>query len=171
MHGDGDWSGSISPATPTKSAIAATQGEIEAVGKDIKAVEAKIETVEAALSGGPAYLGISDRGVLLKQLEQLLEKEKQLREEKKQLREKENQLREEKLVLLKEPAASAAALSVPKPLADFGAVLTRAVVADNTLELVDGTFFLGEPELRSKLFIRPCYEYLSEVILEGWRCG
>ena len=58
-------------------------------------------------------------------------------------------------------------VAVPRPLADFGAVLTRAVVADNTLELVDGTFFLGEPELRSKLFIRPCYEYLSELILEG----
>ncbi|CAN0565905.1 unnamed protein product, partial [Ectocarpus sp. 12 AP-2014] len=57
VHGDGDGSGSISPATPPPFAIAATQAEIEAVEKDIKAVEAKIEDVEAALSGGPASLG------------------------------------------------------------------------------------------------------------------
>eukprot|EP00752_Nemacystus_decipiens_P017617 g15788.t1 len=50
---------------------------------------------------------------------------------------------------------------------DFGAVLTRAMVTNNTLELADGTFFLGAPRLRSKLFIRPCYKYLSELILEG----
>ena len=58
-------------------------------------------------------------------------------------------------------------VAVPKPLADFGAVLTRAVVTENTLELADGTFFLGEPRLRSKLYIRPCYKYLSKLILEG----
>ena len=41
------------------------------------------------------------------------------------------------------------------------------MVTNNTLELADGTFFLGQPDLGSKLFIRPCYEDLSELILEG----
>eukprot|EP00903_Cladosiphon_okamuranus_P009362 g8926.t3 len=88
-------------------------------------------------------------------------------QEEEQLQKKEEQLREEKLLLLKKPPAAEVFLAVSKLLADFGAVLTRAVVTDNTLELVDGTFFLGESELRSKLFIRPCYEYLSELVLEG----
>ena len=41
------------------------------------------------------------------------------------------------------------------------------MVTNNTLELADGTFFVGEPDLGSKLFIRPCYEDLSELIWEG----
>ncbi|CAB1111758.1 unnamed protein product [Ectocarpus sp. CCAP 1310/34] len=70
-------------------------------------------------------------------------------------------------ILLRPPKHGCLLVAVPKALADFGAVLTKAVVADNTLELADGTFFLGEPRLRSKLFIRPCYKDLSELILEG----
>ena len=94
VHGDGDGSGSISPATEAK---------IEAVEKEIEAVEQETQAVKAALSGGPAYLGITDGNFLLKQLERLQEKEKQLRDDKKQLREKE-------LVLLK-PAPAAVSLS------------------------------------------------------------
>lgn len=75
VHGDGDGSGSVSPATPPPSAIAATQAKIETVEKGIKAVKAIIEAVESALSGGPSYLGITDGNFLLKQLEQLREKE------------------------------------------------------------------------------------------------
>ncbi|CAN0535087.1 unnamed protein product [Ectocarpus sp. 12 AP-2014] len=48
-------------------------------------------------------------------------------------------------------------VEVPIPLADFGATLSRVVVTNNTLELADGTFVLGEARLRSKLFIRPRY--------------
>ena len=47
----------------------------------------------------------------------------------------------------------------------FAAALTRAVVTNNTLELANGTFFLDERSLGSKLFIRPCYKDLSEIIL------
>ena len=94
VHGEGDGSGSISPATEAK---------IEAVEKEIEAVEEETQAVKAALSGGPAYLGITDGNFLLKQLERLQEKEKQLRDDKKQLREKE-------LVLLK-PAPAAVSLS------------------------------------------------------------
>ncbi|CAN0280495.1 unnamed protein product [Pylaiella littoralis] len=82
VHGDGDGSGSISPATPPPSAIAATEAKIDAVARDIKALENETQDVKAALSGGPAYLGITDGNFLLKQLEQLREKEKQLREKK-----------------------------------------------------------------------------------------
>ncbi|CAN0595964.1 unnamed protein product, partial [Ectocarpus sp. 12 AP-2014] len=66
VHGDGDGSGGISPATYPPAAIAATETKIEAVEAKIEAVEPKIEAVEAALSGGPAYLGISDSNFLLK---------------------------------------------------------------------------------------------------------
>lgn len=104
VHGDGDGSGSISPATPPPSAIAATEAKIEVVEKQVEAVEKKVEAVEAALSGGPSYLGISDRGVLQKVQEQLQKKEEQLQKEKEQLREKE-------LLLLKKPAAAAVSLS------------------------------------------------------------
>ena len=54
---------------------------------------------------------------------------------------------------------------------DFAATLTEAVVTNNTLELVNDTFFLGDPMLGSKLFIRPCYKELSEIILDGASSG
>ena len=54
---------------------------------------------------------------------------------------------------------------------DFAATLTEAVVTNNTLELANGTFFLGDPMLGSKLFIRPCYKELSEIILDGASSG
>ena len=58
-----------------------------------------------------------------------------------------------------------------KNVTDFGAALTEAVVTNNTLELADGTFFVGEAKLGSKLFIRPCYKELSELVLDGASCG
>ena len=54
---------------------------------------------------------------------------------------------------------------------DFAATLTEAVVTNNTLELVNDTFFLGDPMLGSKRFIRPCYKELSEMILDGASSG
>ncbi|CAM9974146.1 unnamed protein product, partial [Laminaria digitata] len=60
---------------------------------------------------------------------------------------------------------------VSENLAEFGAALTRAVVTDNTLELADGTSFLGQAMLGSKLFIRPCYKSFSEFILDGGSNG
>lgn len=39
-------------------------------------------------------------------------------------------------------------------------------MTNKTLELVDGTFFLGESTLGSKLFVRSSYEQLSELILD-----
>ena len=53
----------------------------------------------------------------------------------------------------------------------FAATLTEAVVTNNSLELVSDTFFLGDPTLGSKLFIRPCYKGLSEIILDGASSG
>ena len=94
VNGDGDGSGSISPATEAK--IEAVQKEIEAVKEETQAVEEETQAVKAALSGGPAYLGITDGNFLLKQLERLQETEKQLREK--------------ELVLLK-PAPAAVSLS------------------------------------------------------------
>ncbi|CAN0071733.1 unnamed protein product [Ectocarpus fasciculatus] len=94
VHGDEEGSGSISPATPSQSAIAVIEAKIEAVEKEIEAVEKKIEAVETALSGGLAYLGVTDGNFLLKQLERLQQKEKQLREEKGQLREEKKELRQ-----------------------------------------------------------------------------
>lgn len=58
-----------------------------------------------------------------------------------------------------------------KDVTDFAAALTEAVVTHNTLELADGTFFLGEARLGSKLFIRPCYKELSELVLDGATTG
>lgn len=51
-------------------------------------------------------------------------------------------------------------VEVTENLTEFGAALTRAVVTDSTLELADGTSFLGEAILGSKVFIRPCYPVL-----------
>lgn len=58
-----------------------------------------------------------------------------------------------------------------KNVTDFGAALTEAEVTNNTLELADGTFFLGEAKLGFKLFIRPCYKELSELVLDGASSG
>ena len=52
-----------------------------------------------------------------------------------------------------------------KPVADFAAALTKAVVTNNTLELASGTFFLGEPSFESKLYIRLCYKEIAKLIL------
>jgi len=53
-------------------------------------------------------------------------------------------------------------------IAMFGANFTKAAAGNNTLELVNGTFFLGEESLGYKLFIRPCYRKLSERILNDF---
>ena len=58
-------------------------------------------------------------------------------------------------------------VAVEAKLADFGAALTGALITNNTLELVNGTFFLGRPSLGSKIFIRSCYKELSALILGG----
>lgn len=131
VHGDEEGSGSISPATPSQSAIAVTEAKIEAVEKEIEAVEKKIEVVEkkieaveTALSGGLAYLGVTDGNFLLKQLERLQQKEKQLREKEKQLREENWQLREEKKELRQLPAQA----SLLTPGTHSTAVRHRALV-------------------------------------------
>ncbi|CAN0448306.1 unnamed protein product [Ectocarpus sp. 12 AP-2014] len=159
----------------SSSEIQALNKKVEVVEEDIKAVRReigsvgkKIEAVEAALSGGLPYLGTNDRDLLSTEEEHLRKKEEQLFKREEQLRKRKKQLREEKLLL---PELPATAMSGHIALADFGDSLTRAVVAGNTLELADGTFFMGAPKLRSKLFIRPCYESLSELILEGVNDG
>lgn len=44
------------------------------------------------------------------------------------------------------------------------------MVTSNTLELANDTFFLGSGGFGSKLFIRPCFKELSEMILSGgWK--
>ena len=47
--------------------------------------------------------------------------------------------------------------AVKEKVTGFAAALTGAVVTNNTLELANGTCFLGSPALGSKQFIRPCY--------------
>ena len=58
-----------------------------------------------------------------------------------------------------------------KNVTDIAAALTGAAVTDNILELANDTCFLGDSTLRSKLFIRPCYKELSEIILSGASSG
>ena len=58
-------------------------------------------------------------------------------------------------------------VEAPKNVTDFGAALTGAVVTNNTLELANGTFFLGDAQLGSKLFIRPCYKDLSGLVFDA----
>ena len=58
-------------------------------------------------------------------------------------------------------------VAAEKSLTEFATALTEAVVTDNTLELANGTVFPGISKIRSKLFIRPCYKELSEIILDG----
>lgn len=55
---------------------------------------------------------------------------------------------------------------VDKDLGDSSSALTREVVTNYTLELVGGTFFLGDPSLGSKLFIYACCEKLAEQIFD-----
>ena len=69
---------------------------------------------------------------------------------------------------------SAMAVFDPLPFAasknvlDFAAALTGALVTDeDTLELANGTSFLGERRCGSKLFIRPCYKKMADLILSG----
>lgn len=50
---------------------------------------------------------------------------------------------------------------------DFATALTKAVVTEDTLELANGTFFLGNRHWGSKLFIRPCYKEMADLILSG----
>ncbi|CAB1102186.1 unnamed protein product [Ectocarpus sp. CCAP 1310/34] len=55
-----------------------------------------------------------------------------------------------------------------KNLSDFAPALSGAVVTDeDTLELANGTFFLGNRDWGSKLFIRPCYKEMADLILSG----
>jgi len=58
-------------------------------------------------------------------------------------------------------------VAADKSLTEFAAALTEAVVTDSTLELANGTVFLGDPMFGSKLFIHPCYKEFSEIILDG----
>lgn len=50
-------------------------------------------------------------------------------------------------------------------ITDFGAALTGDVVTNNTLELANDSLFLGSPDLGSKVFIRPCFTELPEILL------
>ncbi|CAN0449686.1 unnamed protein product, partial [Pylaiella littoralis] len=58
-------------------------------------------------------------------------------------------------------------VEAPQKVIDFATELPRAVMNHDTLELVSGTFFLGDSSYGSKLFIRPCYRELSELLLLG----
>ena len=58
-------------------------------------------------------------------------------------------------------------VAASKNVTGFAAALIGANVIEDTLELANGTFFLGDPDLGSKLFIRLCYKELSEIILSG----
>eukprot|EP00903_Cladosiphon_okamuranus_P009907 g9408.t1 len=138
--------------------VVGLEEDIQAVGVEISSVAKKIEAVEAAISGGPPYLGVTDRDLLFKEKDQL-------REEKLGLQKEKEQLREEKLLLLKLTAA-APSLAAEKSLTEFAAALTEAVVTDNTLKLANGTVLPSDSKIGSKLFIRPCYKELSEIISE-----
>ncbi|CAN0400345.1 unnamed protein product [Pylaiella littoralis] len=154
--------------------VDAVEEDIQAVGREIGSVGEKIEAVEAALSGRPPYLGITDRDLLLKEEEQLRKEEEQLRKKKEQLckeeeqlRKEEEQLREIELLLLKKRPAAAVSLAVDEIVTNFAAALTRAVVTNNTLELANGTVFIGHRKMGSKLSIRSCYKDLSKIIIDG----
>lgn len=58
-------------------------------------------------------------------------------------------------------------VAVDEVVTNFAAALTRAVVTNNTLELPNGTFFIGHRKMGSKLFIRSCYKDLSKIIIDG----
>lgn len=58
-------------------------------------------------------------------------------------------------------------VAASKNVTDFAAALNGANVTMDTLEFTNGTFFLGDPDLGSKLFIRICSKELSEIILSG----
>ena len=51
-----------------------------------------------------------------------------------------------------------------KEVTDFAAALTRAALTDNTLMLANGTYFLGKSALGSKIFVRPCYNEVVQLI-------
>ncbi|CAM9412891.1 unnamed protein product [Ectocarpus sp. 8 AP-2014] len=53
----------------------------------------------------------------------------------------------------------------------FGTELIRAVETNSTLELVSGTFFLGDSKQGSKIYIRPFYKQLAQLIFSGARSG
>lgn len=58
-------------------------------------------------------------------------------------------------------------VAVDEVVMNFAAALTRAVVTNNTLELANGTFFIGHRKMGSKLFIRSCCKDLSKKIIDG----
>lgn len=58
-------------------------------------------------------------------------------------------------------------VAVDEVVTNFAAALTRAVITNNTLELANGTVFIGHREMGSKLFIRSCYKDLSKIIIDG----
>lgn len=58
-------------------------------------------------------------------------------------------------------------VGVHEVVTNFAAALTRAVVTNNTLELANGTFFIGHRKMGSKLFSRSCYKDLSKIIIDG----
>ncbi|CAM9615718.1 unnamed protein product [Pylaiella littoralis] len=125
--------------------------------------------------GSPIMLGMTgasdgEEGVATGQAKTKMEALEEESAKKKRLSEEEGQLREKRLLLLKRrppTADSVSSTSADKRVADFSAELTRAEITENTLALVDGTFFLGEESLGCKLFIRPSYKKLSELILDG----
>ncbi|CBJ28075.1 conserved unknown protein [Ectocarpus siliculosus] len=154
--------------------IRGVERKIEDAEKETAEVVKKIDDIEAAIAGGSRYLGMTDPEALLKQLgrkeEQLRRKEEQLRREKEQLRE----LLLNELLLKKEDRFSRIeqlrannAPAANKNVSDFAAALTGAVVTEDTLELANGTFFLGNSDLGSKLFIRHCYKEMADLILSG----
>ncbi|CAN0396163.1 unnamed protein product [Ectocarpus sp. 12 AP-2014] len=53
----------------------------------------------------------------------------------------------------------------------FGTELIRAVETNSTLELVSGTFFLGNSQHGSKIYIRPFYKQLGQLIFSGAKSG
>ncbi|CAN0454092.1 unnamed protein product, partial [Ectocarpus sp. 8 AP-2014] len=58
-------------------------------------------------------------------------------------------------------------VAVDEVVTNFAAALTRAVITNNTLELANGTVFIGHREMGSKLSIRSCYKDLSKIIIDG----
>ncbi|CAM9756354.1 unnamed protein product [Ectocarpus sp. 4 AP-2014] len=156
------------PSTPSVGnrvgeEIAAVRKEIRVVEEKIDAVQEKIVAVESAIAEGGAYDGITCSNSLGVEISVFHDYHKRpLWLDKKWLWEK------ELLVLNKlPPTADSVSPSAANRFEDFGAALPGAVVVNNTLELANDTFFFGTPSLGSKLFIRPCYKDLAELILGG----
>ncbi|CAM9928509.1 unnamed protein product [Ectocarpus sp. 4 AP-2014] len=170
-EGGGDYDArEAADGSPAADEIRAVHDEIRGIERKIEDVEKettqvvkKIDGVEAAIAGGSMYLGMTDPEVLWKEKEQLRRTEEQLRRKEEQLRElllKKEDSRIERLRANKAPAAG-------EVVTNFAAALSRAVITNNTLELANGTAFIGHREMGSKLFIRSCYKDLWKIIIDG----